>query len=212
MATTKKTSSTSRSKAASGANRSGTPAAGSFTVPGVTQKEGHALAKKLQLRLHALNDLHLTLKHAHWNVVGPKFIGVHEMLDPQVKAVRAMVDVLAERMATMGIAPNGLPGHLVKTRTWEDYPIGLAQAAEHLGALDLVYTGVIEDHRKVIEEAGDVDPITEDMLISQVAELELFQWFIRAHIMDDEGSLATSDATSGKDAAKRAMDADVSTD
>ncbi|MDO5496045.1 MAG: DNA starvation/stationary phase protection protein [bacterium] len=210
MATTKKTP--SKSSSSPSKDRSGTPAAGSFTVPGVPVKEGHSLAKKLQLRLHALNDLQLTLKHAHWNVVGPKFIGVHQMLDPQVKGVREMVDVLAERMATMGIAPNGLPGHLVETRTWEDYPIGLAQAAEHLGALDLVYSGVIEDHRTVIEEAGDIDPITEDMLISQVAEMELYQWFIRAHIMDDEGTLATQDATTGKAAAKKALEADVSTD
>src|SRR5690606_5348261 len=96
-----------------------------------------------------------------------------------------------ERMATMGVAPNGLPGDLVAKRTWEDYPIGQAQAAEHLGALDVVYTGVIEDHRAVMDEAGDVDPITEDILIGQVAQLEQFQWFIRAHLEDDEGNLAT---------------------
>ena len=35
----------------------------------------------------------------------------------------------------------------------------------HLAALDLVYTGVIEDTRKSIERVGDLDPVTEDMLI-----------------------------------------------
>ena len=34
----------------------------------------------LEKRLVALLDLQLTLKHIHWNVVGPNFIGVHEML------------------------------------------------------------------------------------------------------------------------------------
>ena len=42
----------------------------------------------LQERLHAANDLHLTLKHVHGNVVGPHFISVPEMIDPQVDAVR----------------------------------------------------------------------------------------------------------------------------
>ncbi len=190
-------------------NRTATSA---FTVPGLEAASAHELAEKLQLRLHALNDLQLTLKHAHWNVVGPKFIGVHTMLDPQVEGVRAMVDELAERMATMGVSPNGCPGDLVARRTWDDYPIGLAQAAEHLGALDIVYSGVIEDHRTLIEEAGDVDPVTEDMLIGQVAELEKYQWFVRAHLMDDEGNLATQEAQSAEDAAARGLAADAKID
>ena len=185
---------------------------GSFTVPGVGLAEGHKLAQQLQMCLHALNDLQLTLKHAHWNVIGPKFIGFHTMLDPQVDAVRVMVDELAERMATMGVAPIGTPGHLVETRTWDDYSLGLAGASQHLGALDLVYTGVIEGHRTVIEAAGDVDPITEDLLIGQVAQLELFQWFIRAHLKDDEGHLATDGAKTEAQAAKQALEADKAAD
>lgn len=183
-----------------------------FSVPGLDPEQGRQLAQALQIRLHSLNDLQLTLKHAHWNVVGPKFIGVHEMLDPQVEGVRAMVDELAERMAAMGVPPNGLPGDLVAKRTWQDYPIGLAQAAEHLGALDLVYTGIIEDHRKAIEQAGDIDPVTEDLLIGQVGLLEQYQWFIRAHLMDDQGRLATQNAKSAEDAAAKGLKADVKID
>lgn len=84
-----------------------TPA--TYTVPGLELEDGHRVGEILQLRLHALNDLQLTLKHAHWNVVGQNFIGVHEMLDPQIEEVRAAVDVLAERMATLGVSPTGTP-------------------------------------------------------------------------------------------------------
>ncbi|GAA1393269.1 DNA starvation/stationary phase protection protein [Luteococcus peritonei] len=184
----------------------------SYTVPGVPVKDGQALAQKLQMRLHALNDLHLTLKHAHWNVVGPKFIGVHEMLDPQVEAVRAMVDVIAERMRTMGVAPVGTPGALVQARSWEDYPVMTAQAAEHLAALDLVYSGVIEDHRSLVDESEQVDPITQDILIGQVTELEKFQWFVRSHLIDDSGKLATDGATTIDQAVKQGIAADRSVD
>src|SRR3954468_4949770 len=117
-------------------------ASASFTVPGMSTRDGTEIAAILQDRLHALTDLHLTLKHIHWNVVGPHFIAVHEMLDPQVEAVRTMADATAERMATLGVAPVGTPGALVAARTWDDYDIGRAGAIEHLGALDLVYTGV----------------------------------------------------------------------
>ena len=92
-----------------------TPRAG-FTVPGLSLSVGQEVAGMLQGRLHSLNDLQLTLKHAHWNVVGRDFIGVHEMLDPQIDLVRAMIDETAERIATLGTSPNGLPGALVKQR------------------------------------------------------------------------------------------------
>ena len=106
-----------------------------YTVPSLTPEQGAEVAEILQQRLHALNDLHLTLKHVHWNVVGPHFIGVHEMLDPQVDAVRAMVDQIAERIATLGVVPVGTPGALVASRTWDDYALGRAPAIQHLAAL-----------------------------------------------------------------------------
>src|SRR5690554_4207284 len=109
-----------------------------YTVPSLTPTEGAKVAEVLQARLHALNDLALTLKHVHWNVVGPHFIAVHEMLDPQVVAVREMVDVVAERIATLGAAPLGTPGALVEARTWADYKLGRASTTDHLTALDHV--------------------------------------------------------------------------
>src|SRR3712207_3370300 len=97
----------------------------------------------------------LTLKHIHWNVVGPNFIAVHEMIDPQVDAVRLMVDAIAERIATLGVEPWGTPGALVEARTWDDYSIGRAGAIEHLGALDVVYQGVITDHRQAAQDVEE---------------------------------------------------------
>jgi len=174
-----------------------------LTVPGLDTTTGHAVADALQMRVHALNDLQLTLKHAHWNVVGPHFIGVHEMLDPQIDGVRAMVDALAERMSTLGVPPNGLPGALVAARTWDDYDLHRADTTAHLAALDLVYTGVIEDHRAAIEAVGD-DPVTEDMLTGQTGELEQYQWFVRAHLESSSGTLATAGAPTEQRAAKKA--------
>ncbi|MFD4025776.1 Dps family protein [Streptomyces sp. NPDC058576] len=161
---------------------------------------------ELQMRPHALNDLHLTLKHVHWNVVGPHFIAVHEMIDPQVEQVRSMTDDLAERISTLGGEPKGTPGSLVDKRTWDDYSIGRAEAIEHLGALDLVYTAVIEDHREVMQATETLDPVTQDMLTEQLRGLELFQWFVRAHLESSGGTLSTRGATSESSAAGEAAD------
>jgi starvation-inducible DNA-binding protein len=163
-----------------------------FHVPGLTDEQSEQLATMLQQRLTACNDLHLTLKHIHWNVVGPTFIAVHEMLDPQVELVRGYADEIAERIATLGGSPNGLMGAGVAERSWDDYDLGRDTAQAHLGALDLVYVGMVKDHRAGIELAGDLDPVTEDMLIGQTAELEKFQWFVRAHLEDQGGQLPTA--------------------
>ena len=175
-----------------------------YTVPGLTTEQGHGVAEILQQRLHALNDLQLTLKHAHWNVVGPNFISVHEMLDPQIETVRGFVDEVAERMATMGVSPNGLPGAIVASRKWDDYDVMRATGVEHLAALDLVYDGVITDHRRVMTEAGEIDPVTEDILIGQVRGLELFQWFMRSHIESTAGQLDDAAAKTEQEAARSA--------
>ncbi len=100
-----------------------------FTIPGLTDAKGAEVAALLQKQLSAYNDLHLTLKHVDWNVAGPSFIGVHEMIDP------------------------------------------------------------------------------EDLLIAHAAELEKFQWFVRAHLENAGGSLSNAGATTEKAAARSAVDA-----
>lgn len=163
-----------------------------FTAPTLTGPEGTRVAEALQLRLNALIDLSLTIRHIHWNVVGPHFISVHQMLDPQYEAAGAMTDELAERIATLGASPRGLAGALVTARDWDDYALDRADSMAHLAALDLVYTGVVTDHRKTIDEVGDTDPISEDLLVGQTRQLEKFQWFVRSHLADWAGGVANA--------------------
>jgi starvation-inducible DNA-binding protein len=175
-----------------------------FTIPGMSDKQGAEVAELLQMALSRYNDLHLTLKHVHWNVVGPNFIGVHEMIDPQVELVRAYADEAAERIATLGRSPLGTPGAIINDRTWDDYSVERDTVQAHLAALDLVYTGVIEDTRKAIARLEDLDLVSQDMLIEHAGELEKFQWFVRAHLENSGGQLANRGATTEKGAARSA--------
>jgi len=175
-----------------------------YTVPSMTVEQGAEVAAVLQERLNAMNDLALTLKHIHWNVVGPHFIAVHEMLDPQVETAREYADELAERIATLGSSPVGTPGALVKARSWDDYSIGRADAISHLGALDVVYQGVISDHREAAEAVEEADPVSNDLLIGHLRNLELYHWFVRAHLESSTGALSTNGAANEKTAAAKA--------
>ncbi len=80
-----------------------------------------------------------------------------------------------------------------------------ASCEEQLAALDVVYDGVVADHRETIEMVGKLDPITEDILIGQTADLEQFQWFIRAHLETSTGRLDTQRAKTEMGAAKKAV-------
>jgi starvation-inducible DNA-binding protein len=176
----------------------------SFTIPGLSETDGNKIADLLQKQLSTYNDLHLTLKHVHWNVVGPNFIGVHEMIDPQVELVRGYADEVAERIAALGKSPLGTPGAILKDRTWDDYSVERDTVQAHLAALDLVYTGVIEDTRKCIETLEDLDLVSQDMIVSHAGELEKFQWFMRAHLENSGGQLANEGAKTEQAAANKA--------
>ena len=178
-----------------------------FTVPGMSEKQGSEIAELLQKQLSRYNDLHLTLKHVHWNVVGPNFIGVHEMIDPQVSLVRGYADEVAERIAALGKSPKGTPGAIINDRTWDDYSVDRDTVQAHLAALDLVYNGVIEDTRKGIDRLEDLDLVTQDMLIEHAGEMEKFQWFVRAHLESAGGSLKHGGKKTEKGAARAAKSA-----
>jgi starvation-inducible DNA-binding protein len=181
-----------------------------FLPAGLDRTTSEDLVGILQGRLVSLIDLGLTVKHVHWNVVGPHFIGVHQMLDPQYESVSELVDQVAERITTLGGSPDGRPGSLVKQRTWDDYSLERDLVDAHLAALDLVYVGVITSHRDAISATEEIDPVTQDLLIEQTEVLEQFHWFVRAHLEDAGGHLVDRRARSEKTAAasaRRATDA-----
>ncbi len=176
----------------------------SYRPAGLSEADARKVNEQLQERLVSLVDLSLTLKHVHWNVVGPGFIGVHEMLDEHVVEVRSMSDAVAERIATLGGVPNGLAGYLTEHRTWGDYALGRDLVPAHLAALDSAYTGIVRDHRSAISAIEPVDVVTADMLTSQAGVLEMYQWFVRAHLENAAGELPTDSGDSASEAAAKA--------
>lgn len=176
-----------------------------YAPAGIDTGDAEKLATILQERLASLIDLSLILKHVHWNVIGPGFIAVHEMMDVQAAQTRDMVDEVAERISTLGGVAAGLAQQVVEMRATDDqYALGRAPVMAHLGALDKVYEKVGAGHRSAIEQMSNVDPMSEDLLISQGRRLELNHWFIRAHISDTDGRLTTRGSDDQLDAATAA--------
>jgi starvation-inducible DNA-binding protein len=181
---------------------------GHMRPAGLEPDDARLAAETMQEQLTALLDLSLTLKHVHWNVVGPGFLGVHEMLDEHVDKVRRMADALAERVATLGYMPNGLVGYVSNHRDHPDYALGRATVEAHLGALDHLYSQVIGSHREAAVTTEDPDPVTNDILIGQTGELEQLQWLLRAHIENVSGRVPSAEEPNQLEAAKVAASSD----
>lgn len=176
-----------------------------YAPAGMSTESAEEITTTLQERLADLIDLSLTLKHVHWNVVGFGFIAIHKLMDEQTEAMRGLIDEVAERITTMGAVAAGLPSQVIEGRTAKgDYALGRGPVMAHLGALDMAYVRVISGHREAISAVAKLDPVTEDLLIGQTAKLDLNHWFIRAHLSDTEGNLATSGTESELDAAAAA--------
>ncbi len=177
-------------------------------VPGLDDDDVARLSEELQGRLASLLDLQLTLKHVHWNVAGPTFIAVHEMLDPQVMAVRSMTDAVAERIATVGGEPRGTTADIAR-RVDHDYALGQADAGAHLTALAAVLHRVVAEHRTSLGLVDDIDPVSADLLIGQIRELELFSWFVRSHLEHPIPHFGRADDPPTPEEAARAEDLSV---
>ena len=157
----------------------------SFIIPGLDEATSEKVIGILQERLSQEQEAALVLKHAHWNVAGPNFIAVHEMLDPQVDEVLAMADETAERIAALGGSPSGRPDDIVRYRTWTKFEMeGRQDTLDYLRALDKYYDAFIVADRKAVAELDDLDFVSSNIIQDHVQKLEQFQWFMRSFLVD----------------------------
>ncbi len=154
-----------------------------YTVPGLSEEAAEKAIAILQSRLNQEQEAALVLKTAHWNVNGPNFIAVHEMLDPEVESVLNQADETAERIVQLGGSANGTADAIVRNRTWADFEFkGQANTKDYITALVNYYDVFIADDRKAIAELDELDVISSNIIQDHVQDLEKFQWFLRAHL------------------------------
>jgi starvation-inducible DNA-binding protein len=132
--------------------------------------------------------LYALYKKHHWLVAGPTFYQLHLLFDKHAEEQLEIVDLLAERVQSLGGIAVGDPRHAAELTTIERPPNGAEDVPAMIHRLLDAHETVIEKVRRGIEKtekSGDWG--SNDALMSEVLRRhELQVWFVAEHVVDIE--------------------------
>ena len=145
----------------------------------------NASIELLNARLADGIDLALLTKQAHWNIKGPQFIALHEMIDGFRTEIDGHVDTMAERIVQLGGTALGTTQTVGKASSLAPYPTDIHQSKDHLAALIERYGKAANLARAAIDQADEVgDADTADIFTAYSRALDKSLWFLEAHIQE----------------------------
>ena len=130
--------------------------------------------------------LYSLYKKHHWLVAGPTFYQLHLLFDKHAEEQLELVDILAERVQTLGGIAVSDPRHVAEITKIERPPNGREDVPAMISRL-------LEAHELVIEAVRDGITRTEksedwgsnDILMSDVLRRNEIQvWFVAEHLVD----------------------------
>lgn len=141
----------------------------------------------LNARLADAIDLALVTKQAHWNLKGPQFIAIHELLDVFRASLDVHIDTIAERAVQLGGMAQGTTQTVAEKTTLKPYPTTISKTKDHLAELIERYGALANSVRAAIDEsdeAGDAD--AADIFTAFSRDLDKNLWFLEAHVQEKE--------------------------
>lgn len=129
--------------------------------------------------------LHALYKKHHWLMRGATFYQLHLLLDKHAGEQLDLVDMIAERVQTLGGVAVGDPRHVAEITAVPRPPNGAEEVPAMLSRL-------LEAHEMILMDAHDAaartmemgDDGTNDLLVSDVIRTgELQAWFLAEHLV-----------------------------
>ena len=145
----------------------------------------------LNARLAEAIDLSLMTKQAHWNIRGPNFIALHEMLDGLRGELDGHVDTLAERAVQLGGMALGTSQIVAERTPLKAYPTDTHRIPAHMTALADSFAQSARLARQSIAEADEAGDLgTADIFTAYSLMLDKSLWLLDAHGHGSQGSAA----------------------
>jgi starvation-inducible DNA-binding protein len=128
-----------------------------------------------------LRDLY---KKHHWQVSRVHFYQLHLLFDKHYGEQNELVDVIAERIMTLGGISYAMGGDSAAATLIPPPPRGREDATTQLGRLLHAHEVILEECHAMAREADEAgDDGTNDLIVSQVIRTnELQSWFLYEHV------------------------------
>jgi starvation-inducible DNA-binding protein len=130
--------------------------------------------------------LYSLYKKHHWQMRGPTFYQLHLLLDKHAEAQLELIDVLAERIQTLGGVAIADPRHVAEITRIDRPPNGVEEVPTMIARLLAAHETIITEVRTAIEQtAQNGDGGTNDLLMGDVLRPNEQQvWFLAEHIVE----------------------------
>ena len=157
---------------------------------GLTDKERDGVVETLTGALADLHLLYTKLRKHHWNVVGPQFISLHELLEDQYNDVKLAADRVAERIRAYGEPAIGTMQEFIDHTRLKESPGEYPEGADLI--MDLVndHEAIIRHLREDIDKLEDEyhDKATGDLFIELAQQHLEMAWMLRAFVQNHPGT------------------------
>jgi len=151
---------------------------------GLADELCHASIEALNRALANANILLIKTKKAHWDVMGPEFVSLHELWDRQYETLSEYVDSIAERVRMLGGIPIGTARGFLEASELTETPGYVDTATEAVA-------GLLEDHETIVRmqrraiEVVSADAGTMDLLTQMLRGHEKMAWMLRASLQGE---------------------------
>ncbi len=151
-------------------------------LPESTRKE---ISEQLNETLAATLDVWSQVKQAHWNVKGKDFYQLHLLFDQVATELYEYVDLVAERITSIGSTAHGTIRMAAAATPLPDYPLDAVNGKDHLIAVAERLAAYGKHVRAGIEKTQELDADTADIYTEISRNTDLRLWFIESHLQGD---------------------------
>lgn len=147
---------------------------------GLDTKKTKDIAKDLNVLLANFQIYYQNLRGIHWNIQGKRFFELHPKFEELYTDANLKVDVIAERILTLGETP---------LHTFEDYtkaakvPVGKNVSVDEkaVGLIVESLTELLAIERNILDKSGKADDEgTNSMMSDFITEQEKTVWMMKA--------------------------------